>query len=448
MDSGEIGSDSNVCRARFKASCRLKARRLRRREPIDVNGVSTFHRLFRYLAPASTSDRLPERLPGISEHLHLSMVPVAVAPPVICDDIAWVSTVGRRWGGKPLARGALYLMLRNRIYRGEIVHKDQYYPGEHEPIIDEPLWEEVQAKLAANAVERATGERIANPSLLAGLLYDGQGHRMTPSHAVKKGMRYRYYVSQSLISRTRKAAPEGLRIAAAEIEQVVTSEIHRLLRHPSRISALMASHLCSAADQSRALHGATEFAARWSNLSVAERRAIVTRLIPRIVVRDAEVELCLSPGALAALLCKEPEVRSADEDLVALSVPARLQRAGHGVALIIDAPERDGRAAKPDPKLIKLIARAHRLRDRLLASGEAFLIQLAKGEQLNRSYFTRIVQLSYLAPDITQAILDGRQPRGLTARTLLTRYLPVSWAEQRIALGFARPEAEPVEATL
>jgi hypothetical protein len=177
-------------------------------------------------------------------------------------------------------------------------------------------------------------------------------------------------------------------------------------------------------------------------------RAIVTRLLRRIVVRSGEVELCLSPGVLAALLCNEPEVRFADEDLVALSVPARLQRAGQGVALIIDTPERDGRAAKPDPKLIKLIARAHRLRDRLFDGGEVFLIQLAKGEQLNRSYFTRIVQLSYLAPDVTQAILDGRQPRGLTARTLLTRYLPVSWAAQRIALGFARPEAEPVEATL
>src|SRR5712671_1170425 len=86
----------------------------------------------------------------------------------------WTSAAGRRWGGKPLARGALYLMLQNRIYRGEIVHKDQSYPGEHEPIIDEPLWEEVQAKLAANAVERTTGERTLSPSLLAGLLYDGQ----------------------------------------------------------------------------------------------------------------------------------------------------------------------------------------------------------------------------------------------------------------------------------
>jgi len=65
---------------------------------------------------------------------------------------------------------------------------------------------------------------------------------------------------------------------------------------------------------------------------------------------------------------------------------------------------------------------------------------------MNRSYFTRIAQLSYLAPDITQAILEGRQPRGLTARMLLIRYLPLSWPKQRIALGFDRPRAEPVEA--
>src|ERR1700687_4652132 len=95
--------------------------------------------------------------------------------------------------------------------------------GNPEPIIDQQLWEEVQAKLAANAVERAAGERILSPSLLAGLLYDGEGHRMTPSHAVKKGMRYRYYVSQPLIRKTREAAPQGLRIAAAEIERIVLS---------------------------------------------------------------------------------------------------------------------------------------------------------------------------------------------------------------------------------
>src|SRR5205807_2216920 len=267
----------------------------------------------------------------------------------------WTSAAGRSLGGKPLARGALYLMLQNRIYRGETVHKDQSYPGEHEAIVDAALWEEVQAKLAANAVERGAGARARHPSLLAGLLFDADDQPMIPTHAVKAGRRYRYYISRSLVTGTRDKRPDGLRIPAGQIEPLVTSELHKLLRDPSRVSALMASQLASAADQSRALHGATELAERWSKLNVAEMRATVTRLLRRIVVRSGEVELCLSPGVLAALLCNEPEVRSADEDLVALSVPARLQRAGHGVALIIDTPERDGRAAKPDPKLIKLI---------------------------------------------------------------------------------------------
>src|SRR6202043_447838 len=57
----------------------------------------------------------------------------------------WTSSSGRQWGGKPIARGALYLLLQNRIYRGEIVHKELSYPGEHAPIIDQELWDTVQA---------------------------------------------------------------------------------------------------------------------------------------------------------------------------------------------------------------------------------------------------------------------------------------------------------------
>src|SRR5712671_3210828 len=185
------------------------------------------------------------------------------------------SASGRISGGKPFARGALYLMLRNRIYRGEIVHKDQYYPGEHEPIIDEPLWEEVQAKLAANAVERTTGERTLSPSLLAGLLYDGQGHRMTPSHAVKKGMRYRYYVSQPLISKTREAMPQGLRIAAAEIERIVLSGIGDLLSNPGRLGEALDPFIETASEQQQILKRAGKLAAAWPDLPAAQSRAAI-----------------------------------------------------------------------------------------------------------------------------------------------------------------------------
>jgi hypothetical protein len=104
-----------------------------------------------------------------------------------------ISASGRLWGGKPFSRGALYLMLQNRVYRGEIVHKGQSHPGEHTPIIDQPLWDAVQAQLASNAAERDSGARRRQPSLLAGMLVDHDGNRMTPTHAVKNGTRYRYY---------------------------------------------------------------------------------------------------------------------------------------------------------------------------------------------------------------------------------------------------------------
>src|SRR3954462_3353951 len=130
---------------------------------------------------------------------------------------SWTSSTGRHWGGKPIARGALYLLLQNRIYRGEIVHKEQHYPGEHQAIVDPELWELAQAKLAANAVERSTGERAKNPSLLTGLLFDGDGNRMTPTHAVKNGRRYRYYVSHPLVPGTRATSPNGMRVPAPAI---------------------------------------------------------------------------------------------------------------------------------------------------------------------------------------------------------------------------------------
>src|SRR6202030_3862358 len=107
--------------------------------------------------------------------------------------------------------------------RGEIVHKEQSHPGEHPPIIDQPLWDAVQAQLACNAAQRNEGAKTRQPSLLAGMLFDRDGNRMTPSHAIKKGTRYRYYVSGSLITKDRTDDSAGVRIPAAEIEHLVSS---------------------------------------------------------------------------------------------------------------------------------------------------------------------------------------------------------------------------------
>ena len=91
---------------------------------------------------------------------------------------------GQLAGGRRFSRGALYLMLQNRLYRGEVAHKDQIYPGQHEAIVEPELWQTVQDKLAANRRERSLAMGAEAPSLLSGLIFDSHGNRLTPTHAV------------------------------------------------------------------------------------------------------------------------------------------------------------------------------------------------------------------------------------------------------------------------
>jgi site-specific DNA recombinase len=126
-----------------------------------------------------------------------------------------------------------------------------------------------------------------------------------------------------------------------------------------------------------------------------------------------------------------------DGETLILSVPARLRRTGMEIRMLIEGTDPFA-VAKPNPRLIKLLVRAHRFNTILVQSdGVAFAAAFMR-EGVSRSYFTRVVRLSYLAPDITQAILDGRQPRDLTAQKLLAHSrLPLGWHDQRTALGFA-----------
>ncbi len=141
-------------------------------------------------------------------------------------------------GGKPINRGALYHLLHNRLYRGEMVHQDKAYPGQHEAIVDEALWDEVQATLAANTNgERREGTR--QPSLLTGLVVDEQGEGLSPSHAVKKGRRYRYYVSRHLITEGKRAGRKGWRLPAADLEGLLTVRLRDWLADAAAISAVI-----------------------------------------------------------------------------------------------------------------------------------------------------------------------------------------------------------------
>jgi site-specific DNA recombinase len=159
------------------------------------------------------------------------------------------SCVRRSVGGKSLARGALYLMLQNRIYRGEIVHKQASYPGQHEAIITEALWEEVQRQLAANRNDRATGCTAREPSLLAGLLFDDTGEHMTPAHANKKGTRYRYYVSGGLVRDSRRNAPRGRRVPAGDLEALVEDRLRQFLANEAELFGAIEAEIADGNDR-------------------------------------------------------------------------------------------------------------------------------------------------------------------------------------------------------
>jgi site-specific DNA recombinase len=350
---------------------------------------------------------------------------------------SWTSASGRVIGGKPFSRGALYLMLRNRTYRGEIVHNGQSHPGEHPPITDQPLWDAVQAQLTGNSGGRNAGTGTRQPSLLAGMLFDAAGNRMTPSYAVKQGARYRYYVSRPLITQDQRKSATALRIPAGEIEQLVTSRVRQWLLDPGGI--YQSTRLADPSAQRRLIARAGEIGKSWAELPRTRQRAFLTTLIDRIDVGADQIDAHLRPTRLGALLDAAATAlpSASDDETQIVSVPIRLRRTGREITMLI-AGTNPFATAKPDARLVKLLIKARRFNAALVGRDDEPFAALAKRQGVSPSYFTRLVRLSYLAPDITEAILDGRQPPDLTADKLLAHSrLPLSWPEQRTVLGFS-----------
>ncbi|MBU1210331.1 MAG: recombinase family protein [Alphaproteobacteria bacterium] len=245
---------------------------------------------------------------------------------------------GRQRGSKPIARGAVYLMLQNRIYRGEIVHKDKAYPGLHEPIIEQALWDEVQAALAENRVERTTRSKAVDPSLLAGLVYDDSGECMSPTHASKNGTRYRYYVSQSLIKRGRPQASEAAcRVPAADLEHIVEDRICALLKHEDAI--FNAAGATTVASRKTMIENSANLALRWPALPASAKRGILHALVERVDIRPETIEISIRLTALPDIAKPDLNMRrlprKPEGAIEVLSVPARLRRTGMETKLLI-----------------------------------------------------------------------------------------------------------------
>jgi DNA invertase Pin-like site-specific DNA recombinase len=343
-------------------------------------------------------------------------------------------------GGRPFMRGPLYLMLQNRLYRGEVAHQGNVYPGQHEAIIDETLWQAVQDRLAANRRARSLGIGADEPSLLAGLIFDADNNRLSPSHAVKKGKRYRYYVSATLIRGPRSAHRAGQRIPAGDIEGLVLDRIRALLHSELEASDALTPFCLDAARQQLALAKLAELAAGWSTLSSLELREIVRSTVQRVEAGGDRIVVNVNRAAILSLAtCTSHGGTSpgASEDYapLTLTISAKLRRAGKGVRLVIGG----GSADQIDHGLVSLLGRAMATRRKFLSGQEDSVDSMASRLSLRRDYLSVLLRLSYLSPEIVRAILAGRHPVELTPTRLieLSKNLPHDWREQSRVLGFS-----------
>jgi site-specific DNA recombinase len=286
-------------------------------------------------------------------------------------------------GAIPFTYGPLAHFLRNRLYIGETGHKDKWFPGEHAAIVDRKTFEQVQQLLGSKSAGRKA-HRTASEALLMGKLYDDRGNRMSPSFSTNNGVRYRFYISSALL-RGRKAEVGSVgRVPAAEIESTV-------------LAALKTHQQQGQSDSASASIGDVE-------------RVVIAR--DHLLITNA--------GAV-------------DGD-----------GANHEFRIAWSTKTKDAAATMEDngapevvrnESLIQSIVRAHAWVDCLRDGTYESIEQLAEANRLHPKVVRHALRLAFLSPEVTSAILEGKQPDGLTLPRV-PKLLPLSWMEHRRLLGY------------
>lgn len=353
-----------------------------------------------------------------------------------------VSVTGNHSGGASFFPGALYLILQNRIYLGEVKHGNEVYPGEHEAIIQRELWDQVQAKLKSDNQGRRNGVKTNSSSLLIGLLQDSAGNRFGASHTVKNGKRYRYYVCQATAQGSDKHS-KAIRLPAYDVERQASLRLQTFLQSPDEVMKNLALPGDPPELTRQFILAAKKQADDWPMASPVAVRDFVTRVVRRVVIDADKITLEMSGSELRASFTDNwfgtpsqtvPRGEEArPDDFIRLTVEARLRRCGGEMRLVVspDSPNPEGITP-----LVTAIVRAHRWRESVLAGEVPNRKVAAKRLNLNEEYLRRVLGCAFLPPDVVEAILEGRHPADLTVKTLSRRQLPLDWVRQRAQLGF------------
>ena len=317
---------------------------------------------------------------------------------------------GRSIGGGWFGVGALAYLLRNRFYIGDVVYRGEVNRGDHAPILDRELFEAVQGRLAAQAVQRRCRLRGA-PALLAGRIFDERGNRMSPTHTNKGGVRYRYYVSQAVLRNTPAAASAITRVPAPEIEALVVTALRDHLQ--ANAAALQPTP--------------------------DNERELVEQHVERVTLGPKHIKLQLRQSIHVPEACDPIDGTGPSAGCVngrattftfpwTSPIPATVKGIVHVPAC--NTPMKPSRREA----LLTAIARARTWVDDLAQGRVASWAAVARREGMAERHVRLLIPLAFVSPRIVSALLDGIAPAGLTVTTF-ARGLPYSWAEQERLIG-------------
>ncbi len=334
---------------------------------------------------------------------------------------AWISRRGHARGGKVFGRGALFHLLKNRHYVGQIVHGHEAYPGRHTPIIDQELFDQVQARLAANAGQQGRRKDRAAQARLTGRIFGSDGAPMAPTFAYgHRGKLYRYYVAAAL-QRAGKAPTDDAptRIPGAELESFMLESLRRIAGRPE---------------------------AAWAELD---------RMLVRLEIKAQEVHLLLDQPRLLAkghpqlqMEALTARLQVGERALVEVDppkhlrviLPVRLSFRGGRTWIIGAAGAPTRRVRRQDAALAAGLRSAHSvlMRHGLRLSGVAS----RDGRTPANAYERRLCMLAMLAPELQRLILEHRQDPRITLQAMVFSKPPLLWEDQRRWLqALAAPKA-------
>lgn len=330
---------------------------------------------------------------------------------------------GRQSGGAHLSRGALYTLLANRIYVGEIGHKEDSYAGQHKAIIERPIWSAVQQQLTRGSAPSRRRATTLGKNLLSGKLFDEAGEPLVASHTIKNGRQYRYYVSRRLTTASVSETSRGWRLPAAQIEQAVIDGMVQILSNPAQVTKAWRKQGLPLRQLPPALVSAKQLAEQL-RFPVSALK-ICLKLLRKVVICDESILLSL--GQIGSL----DETKDTNEVApFEHSVSLKLKRRGSEIRIIVD----DGKATTKtgyDPALFKAIARARCWFDELTCDQKSSIRKIATREGITKAYAARLLPLAFLAVPIVETIFEGKQPFSMTSETLTRKTnLSLDWAQQ------------------